>query len=53
MIISIQYIDETNETVRVELDDGMVWFCPQPCETWHNELIQEWLDAGNEIAPYE
>lgn len=25
---------------------------PWPCRTWHREVIQDWLDAGNPIEPY-
>ena len=28
-------------------------FASYPIRTWHQEIIQEWLDDGNSITPYQ
>lgn len=50
-IQSIQYQDADQRSLRIACVDGFVVSAPWPCETWHNGPIQEWLAAGNEIAP--
>lgn len=49
MTDSIRYSIPNNTQVLV-LPQG--WFVPQPCETEHQLVIDEWLADGNSIEPY-
>lgn len=49
MIISAQYTNSGRKTVKVVLDDGMIWFMPQPCETWHKEVLDKFIADGGTI----
>ena len=49
-ITSIQFNDDTNTSATVTYDDGSVVTVAWPCQTWHQEEIQAWLDAGNTVA---
>jgi hypothetical protein len=51
-IVQATYTTEDNTSLKVTLDDGTVWHMPQPCETWHNAYLQEYLDSGGVINPY-
>jgi hypothetical protein len=47
-IQTIRYANPEQSTLIVNDTMSVPW----PCHTWHNEMIQEWLDEGNPIAPY-
>lgn len=49
MTDSVTYIEQDNSMVLVEPQG---WSVPQPCYTWHQEYIDEWLAEGNTIAPW-
>jgi len=50
MIENIRYSNLDNSQVIVEPQG---WNVPQPCETWHQGVIDKWLAEGNTIAPYD
>jgi len=49
MTDSITYTNEDNSSVLI-MPQG--WNTPQPCETYHQGIIDEWIAEGNTIAPY-
>lgn len=49
-IQSITYQNSEQTVLQVVTSEGKTLTMPWPCRTWHNEAIQEWLDAGNTIA---
>jgi len=52
-ITAAEYTIEDNSSLKATLDDGKEWYMPQPCETWHNATLQEFLDGGGTISPYD
>lgn len=50
-INSITYTSPDSTAICVAHSGGDL-IVPWPCHTWHAELIQAWLDAGNTIAPF-
>jgi hypothetical protein len=36
--------------IETEMDDGTIWFMPENPDTWHRELLQQFLDDGGEIV---
>ena len=36
--------------IETEMDDGTVWFMPENPDTWHRELLQQFLDDGGKIG---
>ena len=34
--------------IETEMDDGTIWFMPENPDTWHSELLQQFLDEGGE-----
>jgi hypothetical protein len=51
-IVSAIYMSEDSSSLKATLDDGNEWHMPQPCETWHNEVLQAFLGGGGAIEPY-
>ena len=51
-IQSIHFGNEDGTILRVVDKRGNTLSVPWPCQTWHQEPIQEWLDAGNTIKPH-
>jgi hypothetical protein len=51
-INSIKYANPGATTLTVTTSEGQM-SVPWPCRTWHREPIQDWLDAGNRITPYQ
>lgn len=49
MTDTIRYTQADNSQVLIEPQDYSV---PQPCNTWHQEIIDEWIAEGNTISPY-
>ena len=49
-ITQVYYNSADNSSVRVEPQG---WSVPQPCNTYHQQIIQEWLSDGNQIEPYD
>ena len=49
MVTQVTYANAEQNTLRVEPEG---WSMPWPSNTWHREAVQDWLDAGNTIAPY-
>ena len=49
-IQSIKYADVAQTSLQVTLDDNSVMSVPWPCQTWHNQLILDWIALGNTIA---
>lgn len=50
-IQSAKYANQ-EQTILAVSSDGTLLSVPWPCQTWHNQAVQEWLDAGNIIQPY-
>ena len=50
MTDSIRYTQADNSHVLIEPQGYSV---PQPCNTWHQEIIDEWIAEGNTITPYD
>ena len=50
-IINAIYTNADQSSLKATLDDGTVWHIPQPCETWHNEHLREFLAGGGVIKP--
>ena len=46
---SIRYTQADNSQVFIEPQGYSV---PQPCQTWHQEIIDEWIAEGNTIEAY-
>lgn len=51
-ITSITYGNEEQTVLQVETSDQGTMSVPWPCETWHKEPIQEWIDDGNSISAW-
>ena len=51
-IASNSFADPNGTVLALTDAAGPALSVPWPCETWHRAAIQEWLDAGNSIAPY-
>lgn len=51
-IQSITYASAERTALRVVTDIGVITL-PWPCRTWHRELIEAWLAAGNEIDAFD
>lgn len=50
MTDSVRYITEDNSLIKVEPEG---WTIPQPCHTYHQSIIDAWVDEGFSIAPYD
>ena len=37
--------------IEAEMDDGTVWFMPENPETWHRQLLQDFVDEGGVVLP--
>lgn len=48
-IIDVKYATPDNNVVIVTHDDGRVENTPWPCNTYHKEGIQDWIDVPNTI----
>lgn len=48
-ITSIQYINATKTGLLLNGTLSVPW----PCNTWHKELVQNWLDEGGVIDPFQ
>ena len=56
MIETITYTDSDSQFVRIDFDDetpAMFGPAPEYCETWHKQLMVDWLNEGNTINPYQ
>lgn len=51
-IASISFADPAGTILAVTDQAGAVFSVSWPCETWHRDAVQAWLDAGNSIAAY-
>lgn len=51
-ITNIVYGNEAGSVLSVETSDQGTLSVPWPCETWHREGIQAWVDAGNTIGEW-
>ena len=51
-IQSIKYGNEEGNMLNVTLDDGSSVFVPWPTDTYIQEHVQKWLDAGNTPEPF-
>jgi len=52
MIKSAAWNEEGN-TIRVEFEDGTVLWVPDDMANRHRVELEDWVKAGNTIAPYE
>jgi hypothetical protein len=52
-ISSVRYGNPDGTSMIVRCADGSSFAAPWPCETWHSQFIQAWLDAGNTPEPFE
>lgn len=45
-ITKLKWANAQRDSLKVTLDDGKEVFAPWPCETWHREHIQAFMDAN-------
>jgi hypothetical protein len=50
-IATIRFGNPEGSSLIVVCANGASFAVPWPCETWHAQFIQAWLDAGNTPAP--
>ena len=50
-VLEATYADAEHGQVRIKTPEGDL-LAPWPLHTWHREIIDAWLGAGNAIQPY-
>lgn len=50
-IVSITYANAEQTQVIIETDEG-THSAPWPIQSWHRDLVQEWLDEGGVIGAH-
>lgn len=51
-LIHAIYTAEDNSSIKATLDNGKEWFMPQPCHSWHDQHLKEFLDGGGIVEPF-
>jgi hypothetical protein len=51
-IAAVRYGNAEGASLIVVCADGTSVALPWPCQTWHAQFIQAWLDAGNAPEPF-
>lgn len=51
-IVRAVYSNPQNDNVTVELDTGGITHLPYPCNNYHDEYLQEFLNSGGVIDPH-